>query len=72
MPKEILEMPIEAATMELPDTKTIRLKWPDGHNPDLKPAIHHGLLAGHDELQACLLSFFLCDGSWLLRSHGQA
>ena len=36
MPKEILEMPIETATMELPDTKTIRLKWPDGHNPDFK------------------------------------
>jgi len=36
MPKEILEMPIELATMELPDTKTIRLKWPDGHNPDFK------------------------------------
>lgn len=36
MPKEILEMPVEAATMELPDTKTIRLKWPDGHSPDFK------------------------------------
>src|SRR5271154_1868633 len=36
MAKEILEMPIETATMELPDTKTIRLKWPDGHNPDFK------------------------------------
>ena len=36
MAKEILEMPIELATMELPDTKTIRLKWPDGHNPDFK------------------------------------
>lgn len=36
MAKEILEMPIEMATMELPDTKTIRLKWPDGHNPDFK------------------------------------
>ena len=36
MPKEILEMPIELATMELPDTKTIRLKWPDGHNPEFK------------------------------------
>jgi ferredoxin-NADP reductase len=36
MPKEILEMPVELATMELPDTKTIRLKWPDGHNPDFK------------------------------------
>jgi ferredoxin-NADP reductase len=22
--------------MELPDTKTIRLKWPDGYNPDFK------------------------------------
>jgi ferredoxin-NADP reductase len=36
MAKEILEMPVEAVTMELPDTKTIRLKWPDGHNPDFK------------------------------------
>jgi glycine betaine catabolism B len=36
MAREILEMPVEAATMELPDTKTIRLKWPDGHNPDFK------------------------------------
>lgn len=36
MPKEILEMPVEAATMELPDTKTVRFKWPDGHNPEFK------------------------------------
>jgi ferredoxin-NADP reductase len=36
MAKEILEMPVELATMELPDTKTIRLKWPDGHNPEFK------------------------------------
>jgi len=36
MAKEILEMPVEQATLELPDTKTIRLKWPDGHNPDFK------------------------------------
>ena len=36
MAKEILEMPVEAATMELPDTKTIKLKWPDGHDPDFK------------------------------------
>ena len=36
MAKEILEMPVEQATMELPDTKTIRLKWPDGHNPEFK------------------------------------
>lgn len=36
MAREILEMPVDVATMELPDTKTIRLKWPDGHNPDFK------------------------------------
>lgn len=36
MAKEILEMEVEAATMELPDTKTIRLKWPNGHNPEFK------------------------------------
>ena len=36
MAKEILEMLVESVTMELPDTKTIRLKWPDGHNPDFK------------------------------------
>jgi ferredoxin-NADP reductase len=34
MPREPIEMLVEAATMELPDTKTIRLKWPDGHNPE--------------------------------------
>jgi glycine betaine monooxygenase B len=36
MPRESLEMPVELATMELPDTKTIRLKWPDGHDPEFK------------------------------------
>ncbi|MGA3285274.1 MAG: FAD-binding oxidoreductase [Verrucomicrobiota bacterium] len=36
MAKEILEMPVELATMELPDVKTLRLKWPDGCNPDFK------------------------------------
>jgi ferredoxin-NADP reductase len=36
MAREILEMPVEVATLELPDTKTIRLKWPDGHSPDFK------------------------------------
>ena len=36
MAREVLEMPIELATMELPDTKTIRLKWPDGYDPDFK------------------------------------
>jgi ferredoxin-NADP reductase len=36
MAKEILEMVVETTTMELPDTKTLKLKWPDGHNPDFK------------------------------------
>src|SRR6267154_449517 len=36
MAKEILEMVVETATMELPDTKTLKLKWPDGHNPEFK------------------------------------
>src|SRR5271166_1627798 len=36
MAKEILEMTVETATMELPDTKTLKLKWPDGYNPDFK------------------------------------
>jgi ferredoxin-NADP reductase len=36
MAKEILEMPVDLVTMELPDTKTIRLKWPDSHNPEFK------------------------------------
>ena len=36
MAREVIEMPIESATMELPDTKTIRLKWPDGYHPDFK------------------------------------
>jgi ferredoxin-NADP reductase len=36
MAREITEMLIESVTLELPDTKTLRLKWPDGHNPDFK------------------------------------
>src|ERR1019366_7828740 len=36
MAKEIVEMLVEAVTTELPDTKTIRLKWPDGYDPDFK------------------------------------
>jgi ferredoxin-NADP reductase len=34
MAREPIEMTIETATMELPDTKTVRLKWPEGHNPE--------------------------------------
>ena len=36
MPKEITEMLVESVTTELADTKTVRLKWPDGHDPDFK------------------------------------
>jgi glycine betaine catabolism B len=36
MAKQIAEMLIESVTMELPDTKTIRLKWPDGYDIDFK------------------------------------
>src|SRR5437763_14128520 len=36
MAKAIAEMVIESAVMELPDTKTIRLKWPAGYEVDFK------------------------------------
>jgi ferredoxin-NADP reductase len=36
MAKEVIEMPVESVITELPDTKTVRLKWPDGHNPEFK------------------------------------
>jgi ferredoxin-NADP reductase len=36
MPKQIVEMEISEARMELPDTKTIRLQWPPGYDPDFK------------------------------------
>jgi ferredoxin-NADP reductase len=36
MPKQIAEMLVEAATMELPDTKTLKLQWPAGYEVDFK------------------------------------
>lgn len=36
MAKQIVEMEIESATMELPDVKTLRLKWPSGYDCDFK------------------------------------
>ena len=36
MAKQIAEMLIESVTMELPDTKTIRLKWPEGYDVEFK------------------------------------
>lgn len=32
----MVEMLIEAATLELPDTKTIKLRWPEGYDVDFK------------------------------------
>ncbi len=32
----MIEMTVEATQMELPDTKTIRLKWPEGYDPAFK------------------------------------
>lgn len=36
MAKKVVEMPVEEVTMELPDTKTIRLKWPENYDVDFK------------------------------------
>lgn len=36
MGKQIAEMEVEGVTMELPDTKTIRVRWPAGHEVDFK------------------------------------
>src|ERR1700744_1114170 len=36
MPKQIAEMPVETTTMELPDTKTLRLKWPEAYDIEFK------------------------------------
>src|SRR5271168_610137 len=36
MPKIVTEMAIETTVMELPDTKTIKLKWPEGHDVEFK------------------------------------
>ncbi|MBM3831804.1 MAG: hypothetical protein FJ403_00715 [Verrucomicrobia bacterium] len=36
MAKQTVEMVIEQVTMELPDTKTIRFKWPEGYDIDFK------------------------------------
>ena len=50
MAKLIAEMMIEAATMELPDTKTIKLKWPDGYDVEFKTG--EGNLGERKELAA--------------------
>ena len=34
MAKVVADMEIEKVVMELPDTKTIRLQWPEGYDID--------------------------------------
>ena len=36
MAKQIAEMTVEKAVMELPGTKTLRLKWPEGYEQEFK------------------------------------
>lgn len=36
MAKTILEMEVESVTLEAADTKTIRFRWPEGHDPEFK------------------------------------
>ena len=36
MAKLKVEMEIEQVTMELPDTKTLKFKWPEGYDLDFK------------------------------------
>ncbi len=36
MAKQTVEMVIESVTLELPDTKTIRLQWPEGYEVEFK------------------------------------
>jgi len=36
MAREPVEMMVESVTLEVPDSKTIQVKWPDGYSPDFK------------------------------------
>jgi ferredoxin-NADP reductase len=36
MAKQIVEMELGSVKLELPDTKTLHLKWPEGYDPDFK------------------------------------
>lgn len=36
MAKTITEMEVESVTLEAADTKTIRFRWPEGHDPEFK------------------------------------
>jgi NADH oxidoreductase Hcr len=36
MARAPVEMMVESVTLEVPDSKTIQLKWPEGHDPEVK------------------------------------
>ena len=36
MARDVIEMEADKVTAELPDVKTLRLKWPDGYDPEFK------------------------------------
>lgn len=36
MSREAKEMTVESVTLEVPDSKTVKLRWPDGHEPEFK------------------------------------
>jgi ferredoxin-NADP reductase len=36
MAREATEMSVESVTIEVPDVKSMRLKWPEGYDPDFK------------------------------------
>lgn len=36
MARTVTEMLVDSVRMDLPDTKTVRLKWPEGYDPDFK------------------------------------
>jgi ferredoxin-NADP reductase len=36
MAREPVEMMVESVTLEVPDSKTIQLKWPEGYDPEFK------------------------------------
>lgn len=36
MAKQVVEMLVESTTLELPDVKTLKLRWPEGYDADFK------------------------------------
>ena len=54
MAKKIVEMEIEKVTMELPDTKTLRFKWPADYDVPCKT----GQFITYDEKKNALSNLF--------------